>query len=67
MLGFSLNGQAHQCAPGTTIATLLEQHGLSEKRVAVECNGRIVSKSLHSQTLVHADDAIEIVQAIGGG
>lgn len=54
-------------AEPATIATLLEQRGLTGKRVAVERNGEIVPKSCHATTTLHADDKLEIVIAVGGG
>jgi sulfur carrier protein len=46
---------------------LLVCEGLAGKRVAVEKNGEIVPKSLHSTTPVEAGDQLEIVVAVGGG
>ena len=63
----SLNGAPQMLPETTTIAQLLQQAGLGERRVAVECNGAIVPRSLHAQTRLHSGDRIELVQAIGGG
>jgi sulfur carrier protein len=62
-----LNGQAQSVAQASSVADLLVQLELVGKRVAVERNGAIVTRSLHVQTLLQPGDRLEIVQAIGGG
>ncbi|HEX7130842.1 MAG TPA: sulfur carrier protein ThiS, partial [Rhodanobacteraceae bacterium] len=41
-----LNGSARECAPATTVSTLLADAGYAERRVAVEVNREIVPRSL---------------------
>ena len=62
-----LNGASHELAKGTTVAGLLREAGFAERRVAVEVNGTIVPRSRHDAHLLQAGDAVEIVQALGGG
>lgn len=62
-----LNGAAYELAEAQTIADLLEQLQLGERRVAVELNLDIVPRSLHASTQLQAGDVLEIVHAIGGG
>jgi sulfur carrier protein len=62
-----LNGQAHECAATTTVASLLASTGHGERRVAVEVNRAIVPRSRHAEHILHEGDRVEIVQAIGGG
>ncbi|MGN6730230.1 MAG: sulfur carrier protein ThiS [Rhodanobacteraceae bacterium] len=62
-----LNGTARECAPATTISTLLADAGYAERRVAVEVNREIVPRSLHDRYALGEGDRVEIVQAIGGG
>lgn len=62
-----LNGQTCECKPGTTVAALLDQTGHGGRRVAVEVNREIVSRSRHTDHVLHEGDRVEIVQAIGGG
>ncbi|QEP45197.1 sulfur carrier protein ThiS [Ectothiorhodospiraceae bacterium BW-2] len=64
---FQLNGQPHQCEAETSLAALLQQLGLAEKRLAVELNGDVVPRSRFEQTLLKADAVVEIIHAIGGG
>jgi sulfur carrier protein len=48
-------------------ADLVEQLGLSGRRIAVEINEAIVPKSQLTKTRLAEGDEIEIVHAIGGG
>ena len=51
----------------TRVVTLIERMQLTGKRLAVEVNGHIVTRSAHADTRLKAGDRVEIVQAIGGG
>ncbi|MBP8184981.1 MAG: sulfur carrier protein ThiS [Pseudomonas sp.] len=62
-----LNGAAFELADAQTIASLLEQLQLGERRVAVELNLQLVPRSQHASTPLNAGDVLEIVHAIGGG
>jgi sulfur carrier protein len=62
-----VNGEARRIAAPASVGALLEQMQLTGKRLAVECNGEIVPKSRHAQTLLTAGDRLEIVVAVGGG
>jgi sulfur carrier protein len=50
-----------------TVSELLAARELTGKRVAVERNGEIVPRSLHTSTAIVAGDRLEIVVAVGGG
>jgi len=62
-----LNGASQVLAGARTVAALLETAGHGGRRVAVEVNGEIVPRSRHDAHLLHDGDAVEIVQALGGG
>jgi len=62
-----INGAPESLPAPISVAALLEARGLAGKRVAVERNGEIVTRSLHAETLLSAGDRIEIVVAVGGG
>mgnify|MGYP001545191605 CR=1 FL=1 len=62
-----LNGQSKEVADDTTVALLLDSLELTGKRVAVEVNEELVTRSLFDSHMLKADDQVEIVQAIGGG
>ena len=62
-----LNGEARECAAGTTVTALLAETGHAGRRIAVEVNREIVPRSRHDQHTLHDGDSVEIVAAIGGG
>lgn len=62
-----VNGKDSECPSGVTVAALLDQLGLSERRVAVEINREIVPRSAHPVVRLQEHDRVEIVTAIGGG
>lgn len=62
-----LNGEALRVAEGISLADLLVQLSLSTKRLAVECNGELVPRSMHAQHCLSENDRVEIVEAMGGG
>jgi sulfur carrier protein len=66
-IAVSVNGEARQLPPDTTVAELLSQFAPARRRVAVERNGEIVPKSLHGTTVLADGDRLEIVIAVGGG
>ena len=67
MITIILNGKNEQLDSNTSITQLLEKLDLSEKRLAVEINQQIVSRSDFASTMLNNQDQVEIVQAIGGG
>lgn len=62
----TVNGEPQTVAADTSLFDLLEQLKV-DGRIAVDINGEIIPKSTHSSHLIHANDKIEIVHAIGGG
>ena len=62
-----VNGEPRELADGATVETLVAALDLAGRRIAVEVNEDIVPKGLHAQTVLHDNDRIEIVHAIGGG
>ena len=62
-----VNGEETAFGEGTTVADLLRALDLTGRKVAVEKNGAIVSKSRHAEELVRDGDNLEIITAVGGG
>ena len=62
-----LNGEARALATGCTLAQLLDDAGLGQRRVAVEVNGEIVPRARHDAHALADGDRVEIVHALGGG
>uniref|UniRef100_Q478Z1 Sulfur carrier protein ThiS n=1 Tax=Dechloromonas aromatica (strain RCB) TaxID=159087 RepID=Q478Z1_DECAR len=67
MLELKINGESRQFSEALTVAGLIDQLGFTGKRIAVERNGEIVSKSQHATTALVTGDQLEIVVAVGGG
>lgn len=66
-MDIQLNGETRQIPQSTTLAALLAGEGLTERRVAVEVNGEIVSRGRHGDHHLQPGDRVEIVHALGGG
>ena len=66
-MDIQLNGEPRQTEADITIARLLADEGLAERRVAVEVNGEIIPRGQHAQHTLKAGDRVEIVHALGGG
>ena len=62
-----LKGEPHQLDQPLTLSALIDQLGLTGKRLAVELNLEIVPRSQHADTRLSEGDRVEIVHAIGGG
>jgi len=67
MIKIDVNGEPRTVADSSSIADLLIEMELADKRVAVERNMEIVPRSQHNSTSLESGDQIEIVHAIGGG
>jgi thiamine biosynthesis protein ThiS len=63
----SINGEARQLPANTTFANLIEEMGLTGKRIALERNGEIVPRSTFATQCLSQNDKLEIVVAVGGG
>ena len=62
----SVNGEVQQIEP-QSLESYLFNRSLLGRRIAVERNGDIVSKSQFSDVILEDGDVLEIVNAIGGG
>jgi len=62
-----INGEERTFSSPLSIQDLLVQLGIDPRKVAVERNLEIVSKSLYGQTDVADGDRLEVVHFIGGG
>jgi thiamine biosynthesis protein ThiS len=67
IIEITVNGEARHVAEGTTIAGLLAQLGLGERRVAVERNRQVVPRAEHVTARLSAGDRVEVVTFVGGG
>jgi thiamine biosynthesis protein ThiS len=62
-----VNGATRQLPRSISISTLIEDMGMTGKRVALERNGEIVPRSTFATQQLAEGDRLEIVVAVGGG
>ena len=63
----SVNGEAKAVSENSKLHDLLKTMNLLEKRIAVEINQDLVTRSEFDTFELSEGDQVEIVQAIGGG
>ena len=62
-----LNGEPHRQPAGATVLDLVASLGRDPRTVAVERNGGLVPRALYAETVLAADDRIEVVHFVQGG
>lgn len=62
-----LNGESKEIAESATLLDLVNELDLPSSRIAVELNRNVVRRREWENTLLHADDRIEVVHFVGGG
>ena len=62
-----VNGKTTETPPNATVAALVEQLQLGQKRVAVEVNQELVVKKDWAARTLNEGDRVEIVSFVGGG
>jgi thiamine biosynthesis protein ThiS len=62
-----LNGQTKDFSENLTVTQLLDSLGLAPELVVVELNRDILASEQFAATRLKNDDALEIVQFVGGG
>ena len=65
-----INGQAREfetLSDGSTVADLVAALAMQADRVALECDGEIVSRATWGGSAVREGDRLEIVHFVGGG
>ncbi len=67
MIQTTINGDLQQVPENLTLLELVRHLKLSEERVAIERNRRIVKREEWESVRVEAGDQLEIVQFVGGG
>lgn len=63
----TINGEPQSLTAGQTLADLLDQLQLNQRRIAVEVNREIVARELYAAHALTEGDEIEIVHFVGGG
>jgi len=67
MAKLQLNGKKISIKSNISIFDLLVKYKLTNKKVAVEHNGKIIPKTNYKKKKLKNNDKIEIVHFIGGG
>ncbi|TNC96769.1 MAG: sulfur carrier protein [Gallionellaceae bacterium] len=67
VITLSINGISRQFQTELTVTTLIEEMGLTGKRIALERNGDIVPRSTFTTQSLADGDKLEVVVAVGGG
>ena len=62
-----VNGDVLEIEAPLSVTALLDHLSLIPKKIAVELNLEIVSRSTFDTTMVNDGDRVEIVQFVGGG
>ena len=66
-IAVEVNGEQRRAARGIGLDAFLSGLGLDARKVAVERNEAVVSRSLYAATTLEPGDRLEIVHFIGGG
>jgi len=67
MITIRCNGQNRQVDDGTSVAQLVAELGIVNRKFAVERNREVVSRDRLEQTLLEDGDELNIVTLVGGG
>ncbi len=67
MAKIQLNGKKVVIKSNLSLFDLLKKYKLTNKKIAIEHNGAIISKTNYKKKNLKNDDRIEIVHFIGGG
>ena len=66
-MNITVNGNPMEVTDGLTVGGLLAKLELSDARVAVEHNRRILQKDEYAATALSEGDSLEILSFVGGG
>tara|TARA_B100001564_G_scaffold357918_1_gene375276 strand:- start:627 stop:830 length:204 start_codon:yes stop_codon:yes gene_type:complete len=67
MAKIQLNGKKIVIKSNYSILDLLKKYKLSNKKIAIEHNGRIIPRVNYKKKLLKDKDKLEVVTFIGGG
>jgi sulfur carrier protein len=62
-----VNSKEQRAPDGSSVAALVEQLQMQNKRVAIEVNAELVTKGEWPQFKLKEGDRVEIVSFVGGG
>ena len=67
MAKIQLNGKKRVIKDKMRLFELISKLKLNNKKIAIELNGKIISKTIYKKFILKNKDKIEIVHFIGGG
>lgn len=67
MITIILNGEPRKLAEELDLESLIEHFSLPHKRIAVELNNNVISRSEWGAVKVNDGDKLEVVHFVGGG
>ena len=62
-----VNGESQTLSDGVTVAHLIADLGLNQRRIAVEVNREIIARETYPARTLAENDEVEIVHFVGGG
>lgn len=62
-----LNGEPRMLREGLSVADLIADLGLGQRRIAVEVNHEIIVRDRYPTYFITENDEVEIVHFVGGG
>lgn len=66
-MNITVNGKAEVLEESLTIDIFLEHFGFDAKKIALEINREIVTKSMYGSISIDEGDVVEVVTFVGGG
>jgi sulfur carrier protein len=63
----TINGDTRDVADGLTVEALVEELGLAESPVVVQCNDAIIERTRYAEATIAEGDVLELVRFVGGG
>ncbi len=67
MAKIQLNGKKVVIRSNYSLLDLLKKYKLANKKIAIEHNGKIISKTSFKKKYLKNNDKVEVVHFIGGG
>lgn len=62
-----VNGEAREVEENISLPQLIAELSLKAEQIAIELNRNVVRRAQWEDTLLRADDKVEIVHFVGGG
>ena len=67
MVQIRLNGETRDIEPDTDLEQLVQALALSSQRIAIELNGKVVTRPSWKDIALDDGDRLEVVHFVGGG